>query len=159
MKIFLDTSSLFKLYHREADTVIIEEIFSQAVVTNVYLSEITKVEFTSSVWKKVRTKEITESEATKTLQLFDEDCAKYTFVATDSIIIEQARNLTTKYGLKGLRTLDSIQLSSAISLIKEVGLFVSSDNLLKSLLDEEGLKTEMPSRWHKNQGSKEGGTN
>jgi predicted nucleic acid-binding protein len=60
MKIFLDTSSLFKLYHREADTVIIEQIFSQLTVTNVYLSEITKVEFTSSVWKKVRTKEITE---------------------------------------------------------------------------------------------------
>jgi predicted nucleic acid-binding protein len=145
MKIFLDTSSLFKLYHREEDTVIIEQIFSQVLVTDVYLSEITKVEFTSSVWKKVRTKEITELEAHTTLQLFERDCDKYTFIATDSIIIEQARNLTTKYGLKGLRTLDSIQLSSAISLTKEVGLFVVSDNLLKLLLNEEGLQTEMPS--------------
>ncbi len=71
MKIFLDTSSLFKLYHREAKT---------------------------------------------TLELFEADCSKYTFIATDSIIIEQARKLTTKYGLKGLRTLDSIQLSTSIAL-------------------------------------------
>jgi len=143
MKIFFDTSSLFKLYHREADTVIIEQIFSRGIVTNVYLSEITKVEFASSVWKKVRTREITELEATATLQLFERDSDKYTFIATDSIVIEQARNLTIKYGLKGLRTLDSIQLSSAISLAKEVGLFVTSDNLLKSLFNQEGLQTEM----------------
>jgi len=104
-----------------------------------------KVEFTSSVWKKVRTKEITESEAIKTLQLFERDSAKYTFIATDSLIIEQAKGLTTKYGLKGLRTLDSIQLSRAISLRAEAGLFVTSDNLLKSLLSEEGLQTDMPS--------------
>lgn len=144
MKIFLDTSSLFKLYHREVDTILIEQIFSKLTVTSVYLSEITKVEFTSSVWKKVRTKEITELDAIKTLQLFERDSAKYTFLATDSIVIEQARILTTKYGLKGLRTLDSIQLSSAISLRAEVGLFVTSDILLKSLLSDEGLHTDMP---------------
>ncbi len=88
MKIFLDTSSLFKLYHREVGTAILEQIFSQVNITNIYLSEITKIEFTSCVWKKVRTKEITELEATTTLQLFESDFSKYTFVATDSIIIE-----------------------------------------------------------------------
>ena len=139
MKIFLDTSSLFKLYHREADTDIIEKIFSKYKVTNVYLSEITKVEFTSTIWKKVRTKEITEAVAKTTLELFDTDLIKYTFIASNSLLIEHARLLTTKYGLNGLRTLDSIQLSSAISLKSEVELFVTSDKLLKSLLAIEGL--------------------
>jgi len=139
MKIFLDTSSLFKLYHREADTDIIEKIFSKYKVTNVYLSEITKVEFTSTIWKKVRTKEITEALAKTTLELFDTDLIKYTFIASNSLLIEQARLLTSKYGLNGLRTLDSIQLSSAISLKSEVDLFVTSDKLLKSLLAIEGL--------------------
>jgi len=77
------------------------------------------------------------------LQLFERDSSKYTFIATDSMIIEQARKLTIKYGLNGLRTLDSIQLSSAISLSKEVEFFVTSDNLLKSLLNQEGLQTEV----------------
>ena len=44
MKIFLDTSSLCKLYHREPDSAIIEQIFSLVTVTEVYLSEIAKVE-------------------------------------------------------------------------------------------------------------------
>ena len=52
--------------------------------------------------------------------------------------------MVSKYGLKGLRTLDSIQLSTAITLEPEVNLFITSDNLLKSLLTEEGLQTEMP---------------
>jgi uncharacterized protein len=53
MKIFLDTSSLFKLYHREADTAIPEHIFSTLKITHVFLSEISKIEFESAVWKKV----------------------------------------------------------------------------------------------------------
>ncbi len=53
MKIFLDTSSLFKLYHREADTAELEDTLSKFAITSIYLSEITKVEFTSTVWKKV----------------------------------------------------------------------------------------------------------
>lgn len=144
MKIFLDTSSLFKLYHHEADTFLIEKIFSEVNVTNVYLSEIAKVEFASTVWKKVRTGEITEVEAIETLQLFVNDSTKFTFVATDSIIIERAMNLVTKYGLNGLRTLDGIQLSSAISLQSEVELFITSDILLKSFFNNEGLQTEIP---------------
>jgi len=35
------------------------------------LSEISKIEFTSAIWKKVRTKEITQSEAQTTLDLFE----------------------------------------------------------------------------------------
>ena len=108
MKIFFDTSSLFKLYHREADTAELEQSLSVITITGIYLSEIAKVEFASTVWKKVRTKEITELEAQTTLDLFELDFAKYNFLTTDSIIIEQARILTSKYGSQGLRTLDSV---------------------------------------------------
>lgn len=52
MKVFLDTSSLFKLYHQEADSNIIESIFTDYKVTDVFLSEISKIEFASTVWKK-----------------------------------------------------------------------------------------------------------
>jgi len=145
MKIFLDTSSLFKLYHREADTAMLEQIFSTAKVTNVFLSEISKIEFTSTVWKKVRMREITEFEAKTTLDLFEADFEKYTFVPADSFIVEQARVLTSKYGIQGLRTLDSIQLSTSVSLFQQVNIFFTSDNLLKSLFVAEGLPIEMPS--------------
>ena len=130
MKIFLDTSSLFKLYHREADTAVIELIFSTVKITEIFLSEISKIEFTSAIWKKVRTKEITRSEAQTTLDLFESDFGKYTFIATDSIIIEKARILTSKYGMQGLRTLDSIQLSTSASLFKNADIFITADKFL-----------------------------
>lgn len=87
MRVFLDTSSLFKLYHREEDTAELELIFSTLKITNIFLSEITKIEFTSTIWKKVRAAEITQSEAQTTLDLFESDFRKYSFIATDSIII------------------------------------------------------------------------
>lgn len=143
MKIFLDTSSLFKLYHQELGTEELEKVFSQTKVTHVYLSEITKVEFTSTVWKKVRTKEITKEQAKITLELFENDFVKYNFVTTDSLVLEQARNLTVKYGIEGLRTLDSIQLSTCILLAKYVDTFYTADKLLKTLIEAEGLPTDM----------------
>jgi predicted nucleic acid-binding protein len=53
MKIVLDTSALFKLYHQEAGTVQLEAVFTHANITQVFLSEIAKVEFASAIWKKV----------------------------------------------------------------------------------------------------------
>lgn len=65
MRIFLDTCALFKLYHFEADTRLFENIFTENTITEVFLSELTKIEFSSTLWKKVRTKEITELQAKK----------------------------------------------------------------------------------------------
>lgn len=144
MKIFLDTSSLFKLYHQEEGTEELEKVFSQATITEIFLSEIAKVEFTSTIWKKVRTKEITVEQAETTLELFENDLAKYIFVSTDSLVLERARNLTTKYGVEGLRTLDSIQLSTCIELAKQADVFYTADKLLKILIEMVGLPTKMP---------------
>ncbi|MFN0215273.1 MAG: type II toxin-antitoxin system VapC family toxin [Saprospiraceae bacterium] len=63
MIIFLDTSSLFKLYHQEADSEEIEQVFVRNAVQTVFLSEITKLEFASTVWKKVRVKDLAEEHA------------------------------------------------------------------------------------------------
>lgn len=140
----LDTSSLFKLYHREAGTADLELLFLTVKITELFLSEIAKIEFTSTIWKKVRTKEITEPEAKTTLALFETDFEKYSFVATDSMILEQARILTSKYGKQGLRTLDSIQLSTGVSLFGQADLFFTADNLLKTFFEAEGLQTQLP---------------
>lgn len=123
MRIFLDTSSLFKLYHQEAGTAELEQLFTQTSITHIFLAEITKIEFASTVWKKVRIKEITAQQANVTTALFEADFAKYTFATTDSLLVEQARKLTIKYGLEGLRTLDSIQLATCLTLRQEVVVF------------------------------------
>ena len=144
MKVFLDTSSLFKLYHREDGTDELELIFSTEKISTVYLSDLTKVEFASTVWKKVRTKEITESQALATIQSFEADFVKYAFIAVDSIVTEQARILIMKYGAKGLRALDSIQLSTAVCLAQDADVFFAADNLLRSFLETEYLPIALP---------------
>jgi len=77
------------------------------------------------------------------LDLFISDFSKYAFVATDNIIIEQTRILISKYGEKGLRTLDGIQLSTCLSLSKVADVFLTSDNLLKEFLISEDLPVEI----------------
>ena len=94
----------------------------------------------------MRTKEITAEQANVTITLFEADFAKYTFATTDSLLLEQARQLTIKYGLEGLRALDSIQLATCLVLASEVTVFFTADKLLKTLLEVEGLLTEMPSQ-------------
>lgn len=143
MKIFLDTSSLFKLYHFETGTKELEQVFITNSVTQIYLSELTKVEFNSSIWKKVRTREITAEQANITLNLFESDSIKYRFAAVDSGILEVAKTLISKYGTAGLRTLDSIQLSTCISLSSYVDVFFTSDSLLKTLMEFENLRTNL----------------
>lgn len=75
--------------------------------------------------------------------MFETDFEKYTFIATDSIILETGRGLTTKYGMQGLRILDSIQFSTAISLARKADVFFTADKLLKSFFEAEGLSTEI----------------
>jgi uncharacterized protein len=138
MKIFLDTSSIFKLYHQEEGTLSLEAIFAKEKITQIYLSEITKLEFTSTVWKKVRTKEITNEQAKITIELFESDFAKYNFITTDSLIIEQARILISKYSVNGLRTLDGIQLSTCVSLKENANLFLTADLLFIGVVNHFG---------------------
>jgi uncharacterized protein len=143
MRLFLDTSTLCKLYHNEVGTSDLEAIFSNHQITHIFLAEITKIEFTSTFWKKVRTREITEVAAKVTIELFESDFAKYTFVATNTPVIELARILTSKYGTEGLRTLDSLQLSTAITLSKDADVFLTADMQLKSFMQKEQLPTEI----------------
>lgn len=139
MKIFLDTSSLFKLYHQEQGSESIEQIFTEHEVRVVFLSEITILEFSSAVWKKVRVKEINATQAQQLIEAFESDFPNYVFVQIDRSLVEGAQILLQKYGNAGLRTLDSIQLATAQLLKGQIGLASSSDKLLLELFKNEGL--------------------
>jgi predicted nucleic acid-binding protein len=143
MKIFLYTSALVKLYHQKSGTQEIESLFNNFKITAIYLSELAKIGFTSTIWKKVRTKEISENTVKITITLFKTDFDKFSFISIDSMILEQSRLLFSDYGVHGLRTLSTIQLSTAISLKTYSDLFITSDILLKSIFEKEGIKTNI----------------
>jgi predicted nucleic acid-binding protein len=142
MKIFLDTSSLIKLYHIEIGTDYLDKLLEDNSISEIFLSDIAKVEFTSAIWKKVRTKNLTEKEANSIIDSFEKDYEKYTFIDLDADIVILAKDLVFKYGLKGLRTLDSFQLASILKIKSKLSLAVTADDLLKSLIKEEGIKTK-----------------
>ena len=82
----------------------------------------------------------------KIQQLFENDFDNYTFIVTNNLIIEKARLLLSKYGLQGLRTLDSIQLSTAVSLTSKADTFITSDALLNTFFEKENLNTKIDIR-------------
>lgn len=135
--IYLDTSSLVKVYHKEPDSDKIIKILPQ--YQGVFLSELTKIEFVSAFWKKVRYEKTKEAEAKEAIRLFENDHPKFNWVIIDREIILSARELVTQYREMGLRTLDSIQLACAISLKKEAEIFLTSDKILKKIMEKEGL--------------------
>ncbi len=139
MNIFLDTSSLFKLYHKEPGTEIIDDVFATSIIGHVFLSEITKIEYVSAVWKKVRIREISASEAETKVTRFKSDYTKYVFLGLDDAIVNRALDMMAKYGKSGLRALDSVQLASAVSLSDKCGLFITTDKLLNDFFALESL--------------------
>ena len=142
MIIYLDTSSLIKLYHTETGTKELDEIFASNQIKEVFVSSVAKVEFNSALWKKVRTSDLTEVEASAIIESFKTDYPNYNFIEITNEIILAARELVTKYGLKGLRTLDSIQLASIVKSKLSLDLVISADELLKTIIELEGIKTQ-----------------
>lgn len=139
MKIYLDTSSLIKLYHYEDGSKELDELFEENTITKVTLSELAKVEYDSAIWKKYRTKELNQEEVDILISSFVSDFIRFCFIKLNSDITNHARSLISVYGNEGLRTLDAIQLASAVKEKGDLDFFVTSDNLLKALAIKEGL--------------------
>ena len=93
MNLFYDTSSLFKLYHKEEGTDELINFFADNSVNAIYLSEITEIEFSSAVWKKCRKKELTEDVARLIIEKFELDSQNYQFIPYTSEIIELEKDL------------------------------------------------------------------
>lgn len=63
MKVFLDTSSFIKIYHKENGS---DELIKYLSKTErVYLTKLSKLKFRSGIWKKVRTQEIPSNKRKK----------------------------------------------------------------------------------------------
>ena len=139
MKAFLDTSSVLKLYHQEDGTEALVTSLSTGI-RPLYLSELAVLEFRSAVWKKTRTREIDTLIAKQVIAGFQRDFVKFQWIRLDSHLLWQASDLLMKYAPEGLRTLDAIQLASALSLKGQPQVyFFTADQLLKSFFEKEGL--------------------
>ena len=137
MKAYFDTSVLVKLYYSESDSNVFVEIVNST--TQIYLSEIAKIEFLSAVWKKVRMEHIDELTCKTIIECFENDFQNYEWIAVDTQLLDTAKNLLSSYGKLGLRTLDSLQLASALQVKSKIDKCYSTDILLTELFGKENL--------------------
>ena len=118
MNIFLDTSTLVKLYHSEIGTKDIDSFFKDNPIDKIYLSEITKIEFDSAIRKKARTKEMKQQTAEGLIKSFEEDYNKYTFINDNVSIKSKSKELITKDAIKFLAKPQSAQSAQSFCIKK-----------------------------------------
>ncbi len=143
MKLFIDTPALFKLYHREEGTTELMDFFQNNAISAIYLAEIAEIEFSSAIWKKCRKEEIDKDTSRLIIEKFKKDSERYRFITQNYRVRKTATQLIAIYRKDGLRSLDSTQLASAISVKESVDLFITSDNILSKIAIHEGLNTKM----------------
>jgi hypothetical protein len=80
-------------------------------------------------------------EAIVIISSFESDYSNYNFIDVTDDVIAVAKELVSKYGSNGLRALDSIQLASIIKVRLRLDLAITADELLRTLIKSEGIKT------------------
>ncbi len=147
MLYYFDTSALVKIYHKEegSDTVI--TLFEEEGVIN-YLSQLTFTEFSCTLYRKFRNKEITEEkDVLQTIRHFEIDMQYENVINLDENVFSEAKNLIVKWGGKfSLKTLDALHLASFVQLaqLNEIT-FVCADVKLCELVAESGYDVINPS--------------
>lgn len=139
MNIFIDTSALIKRYVNEIGSDTIDSLLSKTDI--IYVSIITEIESFSTLRRLLYDKQITKREFLQLSKEIEKDFQFFTIIDFDESVIFLAKSLIMKHGLK---TLDSIQLSSAILIKDSIDYFVCCDNRLVTAANKEKLKTINP---------------
>ncbi|KUH34749.1 hypothetical protein APY94_00800 [Thermococcus celericrescens] len=130
---FFDTSALVKHYHVERGSSIVNELMETYIVA---ISELAIVEMTSALMRRHLSGELKKSTLEWALERFYSDLEDYVVVPISSETISLATSLVIKHGLK---TLDSLQLASALRIKDEAKVFVTFDEKLKNAAEKEGF--------------------
>jgi predicted nucleic acid-binding protein len=133
---FFDTSALVKRYHRESGSDRVNAIFDDQ--GNVLIvSELAIVEVASALQRKRYRGEITVQAMNDALAQFDNAVLNDLIVAGfRSGFIQQARDLVWQHGL---RTLDALQLTTALEFRALAPVFVCTDDRLCRVAGNVGL--------------------
>ena len=128
MTVYLDTSSLVKLYVLEPGSDRVRELVSGAAVT--VTSNVAYPETRAALAKRRRDKTLTAQAFRTARRDFDTDWRSYSVIPTTPELCREAGDLAERYFLRGL---DSIHLSSFAEMLRELQ---GSDDVQFSSFDE-----------------------
>jgi len=138
--LFLDTSSLVKLYVLEDDSDALAA--SAASARELVVSALAEFEFLSAIGRRSKDGELTAKQYEHLRSSFYADWSEvYVQQPLNDNVYAEARLLLATYRL---RTLDAFQLASAISysnFSKEKPVFVTADSALQEVATREGFAT------------------
>lgn len=140
---FFDTSALVKRYHDEPGTEHVDELIEDDE-NEVLISSLTVIESVSAFRRKYNRGELSESEMNQLLGIFFREALdEFVIVPMDESFLSFSFDLVLD---DDLRTLDSLQLSTALSLAQELGTIelVSADEDLANVAARHGLTTVLP---------------
>jgi len=136
MILYLDTSSLVKLYVEEDKSLDIEALVESAEFAAT--SIVAYAEARAAFARRFREKAFTPQEYNRIKKSFDKDWNSYLILSLTEDMIRLAGNLAEKHALRGF---DSIHLSSALKLRRELSSPVTfscfDDNLQKASKRED----------------------
>jgi len=138
MILYLETSSLVKLYVQEEDSGDVAKLVpdAEAVATSI----IAYAEARAAFARKLREKGISEEDHKKIKDDLDRDWESIFVIKLTDAVVRSAGDLAEKRSLRGF---DALHLASALELQKAVPLpvlFSSSDARLRESAKEEGLQ-------------------
>ena len=123
MRIFVDTSSLFKKYVDEPGAEDFERVLAQA--TEIAVSPATWIEMNSAVERRLREGSLSAAQAEWLRAEARRDFAYFYQVVWNENLEDQAVELIRKHALK---TMDAVQLASGV--LSESAVFLTSDRVL-----------------------------
>ena len=144
MNYFFDTSALVKIYHIEEGSDSVLEIYNGE--DSVIISDLGKIEFISTVYKKYREKDIDEETVNAVIDRFEDDLKnKYKLLKFSSLVLDEAWSLIKKHAKNySLRTLDSLQLAFFKTYCEAEDIFVCADTRLVKVVELEGFEVLVP---------------
>ena len=141
--LFFDTSALVKRYYEEDGSEKVDELIEDEEST-VVISSLSVIETTSAFRRKHNQGEIAQDTMNQLLSIFFEEAIEdFVIVPVDESFMEYSFDLTLT---EDLRTLDSLQLSAALTVNQEDLNFVSADRKLNTVAEEQGLETRNPQK-------------
>ncbi len=144
MKYFFDTSAFVKFYHEEPGSIVVSNIIMNRD-NQILLMELLKLEFSSAIYRRFRSKEINELDVESILKMFNEDLELFEVEPFTTEIVNDADRLLSIYGKEyGLRTLDALHLASCYLLADSNLVFVCSDTTLCAVAKHLNISTINP---------------
>ena len=141
MSYFFDTSALVKIYHKEEGSEQFLNIYKKK--GEIAISELAKVEFYSTIYRKYRESEINLETLNLLIKKFNFDTEyRYEVLPFSSGVTEQALDFLSRYGeSKSIKALDSLQLAFFDFYCEKEDIFVSTDTKLINVVNEEKINT------------------